>query len=125
MRRRLIEVIIKDGKLQWERLENMIGIARSDSNFDILPTAQLGFQFLMSAEGQSLRNQLVMALTEDNRLHLSEVQQLWSLVKGELEPGRLFNVAFSAFAESLPKAIGNLSTAGVNSLFGSRIGSRK
>ena len=125
MRRRLVEVIIKDGKLQWERLENMIGIARSDSNFDLLPTAQLGFQFLMSAEGQSLRNQLVMALTEDNRLHLSEVQQLWGLVKGELEPAKLFNVAFSAFAESLPKAISDLSTAGVNSLFGARTGSRK
>ena len=125
MRRRLVEVIIKDGKLQWERLENMIGIARSDSNFDLLPTAQLGFQFLMSAEGQSLRNQLVMALTEDNRLHVSEIQQLWSLVKGELEPAKLFNVAFSAFAESLPKAIGNLSTAGVNSLFGARAGSSR
>jgi predicted unusual protein kinase regulating ubiquinone biosynthesis (AarF/ABC1/UbiB family) len=125
MRRRLVEVIIKDGKLQWERLENMIGIARSDSNFDLLPTAQLGFQFLMSAEGQSLRNQLVMALTEDNRLHVSEIQQLWGLVKGELEPAKLFNVAFSAFAESLPKAISNLSTAGVNSLFGARSNSRK
>jgi predicted unusual protein kinase regulating ubiquinone biosynthesis (AarF/ABC1/UbiB family) len=125
MRRRLVEVIIKDGKLQWERLENMIGIARSDSNFDLLPTAQLGFQFLMSAEGKSLRNQIVMALTEDNRLHLSEVQQLWGLVKEELEPAKLFNVAFSAFAESLPKAIGDLSTAGVNSLFGARTNSRK
>jgi predicted unusual protein kinase regulating ubiquinone biosynthesis (AarF/ABC1/UbiB family) len=125
MRRRLVEVIIKDGKLQWERLENMIGIARSDSNFDLLPTAQLGFQFLMSAEGQSLRNQLVMALTEDNRLHVSEIQQLWGLVKGELEPAKLFNVAFSAFAESLPKAISNISTAGVNSLFGARTSSRK
>jgi predicted unusual protein kinase regulating ubiquinone biosynthesis (AarF/ABC1/UbiB family) len=125
MRRRLVEVIIKDGKLQWERLENMIGIARSDSNFDLLPTAQLGFQFLMSAEGKSLRNQIVMALTEDNRLHLSEVQQLWGLVKEELEPAKLFNVAFSAFAESLPKAIGDLSTAGVNTLFGARTGSRK
>jgi predicted unusual protein kinase regulating ubiquinone biosynthesis (AarF/ABC1/UbiB family) len=125
MRRRLVEVIIKDGKLQWERLENMIGIARSDSNFDLLPTAQLGFQFLMSAEGKSLRNQIVMALTEDNRLHLSEVQQLWGLVKEELEPAKLFNVAFSAFAESLPKAIGDLSTAGVNTLFGARTNSRK
>jgi predicted unusual protein kinase regulating ubiquinone biosynthesis (AarF/ABC1/UbiB family) len=125
MRRRLVEVIIKDGKLQWERLENMIGIARSDSNFDLLPTAQLGFQFLMSAEGQSLRNQLVMALTEDNRLHLSEVQQLWGLVKGELEPAKLFNVAFTAFAESLPKAISGISTAGVNSLFGARTGSSR
>ncbi len=125
MRRRLIEVIIKDGKLQWQRLENMIGIARSDSKFDLLPTAQLGFQFLISEEGRSLRNQIIMALTEDNRLHLSEVQQLWNLVKGELEPAKLLNVAFGALAGSVPKTIGNISTAGVNSLIGSLANSIK
>jgi predicted unusual protein kinase regulating ubiquinone biosynthesis (AarF/ABC1/UbiB family) len=125
MRRRLIEVIIKDGKLQWQRLENMIGIARSDRNFDLLPTAQLGFKFLMSEEGRSLRNQLVMALTEDNRLHLSEVQQLWNLVKGELEPAKLLNLAFGALASNVPKTIGNISTAGVNSLIGSLANSMK
>jgi predicted unusual protein kinase regulating ubiquinone biosynthesis (AarF/ABC1/UbiB family) len=125
MRRRLIEVIIKDGKLQWQRLENMIGIARSDRNFDLLPTAQLGFQFLISDEGRSLRNQIIMALTEDNRLHLSEVQQLWNLVKGELEPAKLLNVAFGALAGSVPKTIGNISTAGVNSLIGSLANSIK
>jgi predicted unusual protein kinase regulating ubiquinone biosynthesis (AarF/ABC1/UbiB family) len=124
MRRRLLEVVIKDGKLQWKRLENMIGIARSDNNFDLLPTAQLGFQFLMSAEGRSLRNQIIMALTEDNRLHVSEVQQLWNLVKVELEPAKLFNVAIGALAGSVPKAIGNLSTAGVNSLLGSLTNSK-
>jgi predicted unusual protein kinase regulating ubiquinone biosynthesis (AarF/ABC1/UbiB family) len=125
MRRRLLEVIIKDGKLQWQRLENMIGIARSDRNFDLLPTAQLGLQFLLSAEGRSLRNQLIMALTEDNRLHLTEVQQLWNLVKGELEPAKLLNVAFGALAQSVPKSIGNISTAGVNSLIGSLANSMK
>jgi predicted unusual protein kinase regulating ubiquinone biosynthesis (AarF/ABC1/UbiB family) len=125
MRRRLIEVIIKDGKLQWQRLENMIGIARSDRNFDLLPTAQLGFQFLMSEEGRSLRNQLIVALTEDNRLHLSEVQQLWNLVKGELEPAKLLNLAFGALASNVPKTIGNISAAGVNSLIGSLANSMK
>jgi predicted unusual protein kinase regulating ubiquinone biosynthesis (AarF/ABC1/UbiB family) len=124
MRRRLLEVVIKDGKLQWKRLENMIGIARSDNNFDLLPTAQLGFQFLMSAEGRSIRNQIIMALTEDNRLHVSEVQQLWNLVKAELEPAKLINVAIGALADSVPKAIGNLSTAGVNSLLGSLTNSK-
>jgi predicted unusual protein kinase regulating ubiquinone biosynthesis (AarF/ABC1/UbiB family) len=119
MRRRLLEVVIKDGKLQWKRLENMIGIARSDNNFDLLPTAQLGFQFLMSTEGRSLRNQIIMALTEDNRLHVSEVQQLWNLVKEELEPAKLFHVAIGVLASSVPKAIGNFSNAGVNSLFSS------
>ncbi len=125
MRRRLVEVIIKDGKLQWQRLENMIGIARSDGNFDLLPTAQLGLQFLMSPEGQSLRNQIVMALTEDNRLHMSEVQHLWNLVKDELQPAKLFNVAIGALAENVPKAIGSLSTAGVSSLLGSLVNNSK
>ena len=125
MRRRLIEVIVKDGKIQWQRLENMIGIARSDSNFDLLPTAQLGLQFLMSAEGRSLRNQIVMALTEDNRLHITEVRQLWDLVKDELEPAKLFNVAIGALAGSVPKAIGNLSTVGVNSIFASLVNNGK
>ncbi|WP_396136636.1 ABC1 kinase family protein [Chamaesiphon sp. VAR_48_metabat_403] len=124
MRRRLLEVAIKDGKLQWKRLESMIGIARSDNNFDLLPTAQLGFQFLLSAEGRSIRNQIIMALTEDNRLHVSEVQQLWNLVKVELEPAKLINVAIGALADSVPKAIGNLSTAGVNSLLGSLTNSK-
>lgn len=119
MRRRLLEVVIKDGKLQWQRLENMLDIARSEGNFDLLPTAQLGLKFLMSAEGQSLRNQIVLALTEDNRLHVSEVQHLWNLVKDELKPAKLLNVAIGAIAEGVPKAIGDLSTVGVSTLLNS------
>jgi predicted unusual protein kinase regulating ubiquinone biosynthesis (AarF/ABC1/UbiB family) len=96
MRQRLIEVILKDGKIQWPRLENMIGIARSEGNFDLLPTAQLGLQFLMSEEGRQLRNQLVVALTEGDRLHVQEVQQLWQMLKVELEPTKIFGVAIGA-----------------------------
>jgi predicted unusual protein kinase regulating ubiquinone biosynthesis (AarF/ABC1/UbiB family) len=125
MRRRLLEVVIKDGKLQWERLENMLDIARSEGNFDLLPTAQLGLKFLMSAEGQDLRNQIVMALTEDNRVHVAEVQQLWNLVKDELNPAKLFNVAIGALANGVPKAIGGLSTVGVSSLLNSLTNSNK
>ncbi len=99
MRRHLIEVLFKDGKFQWERLENMIAIARSDQNFDLLPTAQLGLQYILSDEGQFLRRQLLLALTEDGRLHTEEVQRLWNLVKDDLKPGRLFNVALSALGE--------------------------
>ncbi len=99
MRRHLIEVLFKDGKFQWERLENMIAIARSDKQFDLLPTAQLGLQYLLSDEGKFLRRQLVLALTEDDRLHTQEVQRLWNLVKDDLKPGRLFDVALSALTE--------------------------
>jgi predicted unusual protein kinase regulating ubiquinone biosynthesis (AarF/ABC1/UbiB family) len=99
MRRHLIEVLFNDGKFQWQRLENMIAIARSDQNFDLLPTAQLGLQYILSDEGQFLRRQLLLALTEDGRLHTEEVQRLWNLVKDDLKPGRLFNVALSALGE--------------------------
>ena len=99
MRRHLIEVLFKDGKFQWERLENMIAIARSDQNFDLLPTAQLGLQYLLSDEGRFLRRQLLLALTEDNRLHTEEVQRLWNLVKDDLKPRRLFDVALNALSE--------------------------
>jgi predicted unusual protein kinase regulating ubiquinone biosynthesis (AarF/ABC1/UbiB family) len=99
LRRRLIEVLFKDGKFQWERLENMISIARSDGRFDLLPTAQLGLQFLMSDEGKFLRQQVIKALIEDDRLHTEEVQRLWNLVKEDMQPSKLFNVAWSAFTE--------------------------
>jgi predicted unusual protein kinase regulating ubiquinone biosynthesis (AarF/ABC1/UbiB family) len=99
MRRHLIEVLFKDGKFQWQRLENMIAIARSDNNFDLLPTAQLGLQYLLSEEGKFLRRQLLLALTEDDRLHTDEVRRLWNLVKDDLQPGRLFNVALNSLTE--------------------------
>lgn len=99
LRRRLLEVLFKDGKFQWKRLENMIAIARSDNNFDILPTAQLGLQYLLSEEGGFLRKQILLALTEDDRLHTEEVQRLWNLVKDDIKPARLWNVALGALAE--------------------------
>jgi predicted unusual protein kinase regulating ubiquinone biosynthesis (AarF/ABC1/UbiB family) len=99
LRRRLIEVLFKDGKFQWNRLEEMIAIARSDRSFDLLPTAQLGLQFLLSEEGSFLRRQLMLALIEDDRIHTAEVGSLWNLVKEDLQPSRLFNVALGALAE--------------------------
>lgn len=99
LRRRLLNLLFKDGKFQWQRLENLIAIARSDNSFDLLPTAQMGLQFLLSDEGKFLRQQLAIALTEDDRLHTEEVQRLWNLVKDELQPNRLLSVAFGAIGE--------------------------
>ncbi|MEH2248596.1 ABC1 kinase family protein [Nostoc sp.] len=99
LRRRLLNVLFKDGKFQWQRLENLIAIARSDNNFDVLPTAQMGFQYLMSQEGKFLRRQLVLALTEDDRLHTEDVQRLWNLVKDDLKPDRLLNIAIGILTE--------------------------
>jgi len=99
LRRRLLEVLFKDGRFQWQRLENMILIARHDSNFDILPTAGLGLRYLMSEEGQYLRRQLLLALVEDDRLHTEEVQNLWSLIKDDLTPERLWDAAWDALTD--------------------------
>ena len=115
LRKRLLEVLIQDGKFQWQRLENMIAIARSDRAFDILPTAQLGLQYLMSEEGQYLRNQLLLALTEDERLHTEEVQRIWSLIQEDLKPQKIIGLAVNVFrrfstesvAALLPTAIGS------------------
>ncbi|MGK7941090.1 MAG: ABC1 kinase family protein [Crocosphaera sp.] len=105
LRRRLLEVLFKDGKFQWQRLENMIRIARSDEQFDLLPTAQLGLQYLLSDEARYLRHQLLLALTEDDRLHTEEVQRLWTLISDDLQPQQLFGAAIKAFQQ--------LSTVGV------------
>ncbi|MFN5871660.1 MAG: ABC1 kinase family protein [Aphanizomenon sp.] len=99
LRRRLLNVLFKDGKFQWQRLENLITIARTDSQFDVLPTAKMGLEFILSEEGKFLRRQLVLALTEDDRLHTEEVQRLWDLVKDDLPPNRLINVAISLLTE--------------------------
>lgn len=109
LRRRLLNLLFKNGKFQWQRLENLIAIARSEGNFDLLPTAQLGLQYLLSDEGDFLKRQLLLALVEDDKLHTEEVQRLWNLVKDDLKPTRLFNVAIGALSEfSLLKSSDNL-----------------
>jgi predicted unusual protein kinase regulating ubiquinone biosynthesis (AarF/ABC1/UbiB family) len=96
LRRRLLEVLFKNGKFQWQRLENMLAIARSDTSFNLLPTAGMGLSFLMSEEGQYLRQQLLLALIEDDQLHTDEVQKLWDLVKDDITPGRVLGAAWDA-----------------------------
>lgn len=98
-RRRLVDILFKGGKFQWHRLENLIAIARTRENLDLLPAAQLGLQYLLSPEGQFLRHQLIHALTENDRLHTEEVQRIWALVKDDIQPERVFNAAWGAFTE--------------------------
>jgi len=116
LRRRLLNVLFKDGKFQWQRLEELIAIARSDENFDLLPTAQLGLQYFLSDEGKFLRQQLVLALTEDDRLHTEEIQRLWNLVKDELKPGRLFDAAVGALTNLSKEGTAAIIPAAVLSL---------
>lgn len=97
-RQRLMEVLFKDGKFQWQRLENLIAIARTNTTFDLLPSAQMGLQYVMSEEGEQIRRQVMLSLVEDDRLHTEQVGRIWDLVKPELQPDRLFNTAVSAIS---------------------------
>ena len=115
LRRRLLDVLFKDEKFQWQRLENMIAIARADEGFDLVPTARLGLRYLLSEEGQFLRRQLLLALTEDERVHTEEVQRLWSLIKDDLKPQQLFDVALSAVQEFSSQSVAAIVPSAVNS----------
>ncbi len=105
--RRLLEVLFKDGKFQWQRLENLIEIARTDEAFDLIPTAQFGLQYLLSGDGGFFLKQVVLALTEDDRLHTEEVGRLWDLVKDDFQPQRLLGAAFGALASFSEEAVAN------------------
>ena len=118
LRQRLLEIVFKDGQFQWQRLENMITIARGDTSFDWVPTAGLGLRYLISKEGASLRQMLLLALTENDRLHTEEVQRLWALVKDDITFDRMVEAAWNAFtgyslerAEELVPAVSDLRQA--------------
>jgi predicted unusual protein kinase regulating ubiquinone biosynthesis (AarF/ABC1/UbiB family) len=122
LRRRLLEVLFKDGKFQWQRLENMIKIAQSDRNFDLLPTAQLGMSFLLSEDGAYLRRLIVLSLTEDNRLHTEEVQRLWNLVKDDVQPGKIAGAAWNALLQYSKASAAGIIPAAISTLTGNQLG---
>lgn len=59
----------------------------SGAGLDLSDTVRDAARLLLIDE--KLRRQIIMALTEDNRLHVSEVQQVLSLLQGDVNPGQL------------------------------------
>jgi predicted unusual protein kinase regulating ubiquinone biosynthesis (AarF/ABC1/UbiB family) len=102
IRQRLIQVLLKDGQFRWNRLENLLTIAKIDGDIDLIPTAQMGLRYLMSEEARELRQQLVLALTEDDRIHFEELQRLWNLVRLEITPQRIWGLAVQTVQDALP-----------------------
>jgi predicted unusual protein kinase regulating ubiquinone biosynthesis (AarF/ABC1/UbiB family) len=105
LRQRLLEILFKDDKFQWSRLENLLAIAKSDGQFDIIPTASMGFKFLASKDGEYIRRRILLALTEDNRLHTEELMRIWQMIGADLEPAKLWNMAVKTLTGAMPKAI--------------------
>lgn len=105
LRQRLVGILFKGDEFQWSRLENLLAIAKSDGEFDIIPTASMGFKFLTSKDGEYIRRRILLALTEDNRLHTEEVMRIWQMLRPDLEPAKLWDMAVNALTKTMPKAI--------------------
>jgi len=111
LRERLFQVLFQDGKFQWQRLENLIGLAKEGaSGRKAAASAGPGFAAGAPAAGgpggldlsdtvkdalrvmlvdERLRAQVLLALTEDNTLHVAEVAKVLSLVQADIDPRRL------------------------------------
>ena len=88
LRERLVQVLFKQGKFQWQRLENLIALAReSGGGLDLTDTVADGAQLLVTDD--ELRTQLLLAVTEDDRLHVEEVQRLAALLGEEIKVDKL------------------------------------
>ncbi|KAH7443780.1 hypothetical protein KP509_02G050500 [Ceratopteris richardii] len=111
LRERLIQVLFKDGLFQWKRLENLIVLAREQvemmsplqakgkgrnitkssenkaAKLDLTDTIKDGARVVLTDAG--IRRQLLMAFTEDSRLHIEELLDIYRLIEGELDFGNL------------------------------------
>jgi predicted unusual protein kinase regulating ubiquinone biosynthesis (AarF/ABC1/UbiB family) len=91
MREKLLEVLFdKEGRLQIERLENLLAVVENDgAPTDLIPVAGAGLRLLLGAEGSSLRQRLLLTLVRDDRLHTDDLQQLLGLLRRTFSPRRL------------------------------------
>ncbi|KAG8656755.1 protein ACTIVITY OF BC1 COMPLEX KINASE 1, chloroplastic isoform X2 [Manihot esculenta] len=104
---KFLEVLFKDGVFQWKRLEKLIvlakeNVARMSSNpalqvknkqnsrklqverkLDLTDTIRDGARLFFTDE--VIRRQLILALTEDSKLHIEELVDVYKLVEDELD----------------------------------------
>ncbi|XVE97235.1 hypothetical protein REPUB_Repub03eG0003700 [Reevesia pubescens] len=107
LRERLIQVLFKDGVFQWKRLENLIVLAKENvakmssnpalqvknvpssrswqavSKLDLTNTIKDGARLFLFDAG--IRRQLLLALTEDSKLHVQELVDVYRLVEDEID----------------------------------------
>jgi len=91
MREKLLEVLFdKQGRLQIERLENLLAVVENDgAPTDLIPVAGAGLRLLLGPEGTSLRQRLLLTLVRDDRLHTDDLRQLLGLLRRTFSPRRL------------------------------------
>lgn len=105
LRERLIQVLFKDGVFQWKRLENLIVLAKENVSMmsstpalqlratrgsgqvarklDLTDTIKDGTRLFLVDAG--IRRQLILALTEDSKLHIQELVDVYRLVEDQID----------------------------------------
>ncbi|GMH12403.1 hypothetical protein Nepgr_014244 [Nepenthes gracilis] len=107
LRERLIQVLFKDGIFQWKRLENLIVLAKEnvakmsstpalrrkntrimrglqvEQKLDLTDTIKDGARLFLIDEG--IRRQLILAFTEDSKLHIQELIDVYRLVEDQID----------------------------------------
>ena len=91
MREKLLEVLFDgDGRLQIERLENLLAVVESEGpSTDLLPVAGAGLKLLLGPGGSSLRQRLLLTLVRDNQINTDDLRDLIELLGRNFNPRRL------------------------------------
>ena len=91
MRDKLLEVIFdRDGRLRIERLENLLAVVEAEgTGADLLPVARDGLRLLVGPDGGGLRQRLLLALVQGNRLHTDDLRSLLQLLRRTFSPEKL------------------------------------
>ncbi|GMP83959.1 hypothetical protein CsSME_00037686 [Camellia sinensis var. sinensis] len=138
LRERLIQVLFKDGVFQWKRLENLIVLAKEnvakmssnpalkvnntqtsrdwqvDRKLDLTDTIKDGARLFLVDEG--IRRQLLLALTEDSKLHIQELVDVYRLVEDQID---IPSVALEV-AQDLPSVARDIMLSWTNSVLSDR-----
>ncbi|KAL5782916.1 hypothetical protein ACOSP7_007945 [Xanthoceras sorbifolium] len=138
LRERLIQVLFKDGVFQWKRLENLIVLAKEnvakmsrnpaiqvksmqksnslqvERKLDLTDTIKDGARLFFTDEG--IRRQLLLALTEDSKLHIQELVDVYRLVESDID---MPSVAMEV-ARDLPTVVRDLALSWTNSILSDR-----
>ena len=93
----LLEVVFdKKGRIQIEKVESLLNILFKDSeniNSDLIPVANAGLKLIVSSKGSEVRKNLLLSLIRDEKLELTDVKKLLSLIRDTFSP---LNIAKSA-----------------------------
>jgi len=93
----LLEVVFdKKGRIQIEKVESLLNILFKDSeniNSELIPVANAGLKLFVSKKGSEVRKNLLLSLIKDEKLELTDVKKLLSLIRDTFSP---LNIAKSA-----------------------------